>query len=43
VETIVSEAKKRKSQESISMINSMIDQKTSMLYIDEFFMAKRSE
>jgi hypothetical protein len=43
IEVIVMEAKKWKSKDSSTMINNMVDQKTSMMYIDDFFLSKRRE
>lgn len=43
IEAIASEAKRWGTKDSISMINAMIDQKTSMMYIDDFFLSKRWE
>lgn len=43
VEFIIMEVRKWKLKESTEMIESIIDQKTSMMYIDEFFISKRWE
>jgi hypothetical protein len=43
IEAVVTEAKKWKSKESLTIVNSLIDQKTSMMYIDDFFLSKRRE